>query len=134
MKKILNEKSDKLFRKLVQEEFGKVYSQKVIYIVFFLIFFTNILINVDHGSLPGCSNQIKKDLDMSDFQFGVIGAVVFGGLTFGSVFATAIYQKSNWIKPTLVLSILLNGLALFAFTLTDSFYLDTFLRILIGFF
>ena len=134
MKKILNEKSDKLFRKLVQEEFGKVYSQKVIYIVFFLIFFTNILINVDHGSLPGCSNQIKKDLDMSDFQFGVIGAVVFVGWPFGSVFATAIYHRSNWITPPLVLSILLNGLALFAFTLTDSFYLDTFLRILIGFF
>lgn len=71
---------------------------------------------------------------MSDFQFGVIGAVVFGGLTFGSVFATAIYQKSNWIKTTLVGSITLNGLALFAFTLTDNFYLDTFLRIMIGFF
>jgi hypothetical protein len=134
MKKILNEKSDLLFRKLVQHEFKKVYSQKLIIIVFFLIFYTNILINVDHGSLPGCSIQIKEDLDLNDFQFGVIGAVVFGGLTFGSIFATAIYSKSNWIKLTLVGSITMNGLALFAFTLTDDFYLDTFLRIVIGFF
>lgn len=102
--------------------------------MFFLIFYTNILINVDHGSLPGCSNQFKDDLDISDFKFGVIGSVVFGGLTFGSVFATAIFQKSAWIKPTLVGTITLNGIALYAFTLTDNFYLDTFLRIMIGFF
>ena len=100
----------------MQEEFSKTYSQKVIYIVFFIIFYTNILINVDHGSLPGCSIQIKADLSMSDFQFGVIGAVVFGGLTFGSIFATAIFQKSSRIKATLVGSITMNGLALFAFT------------------
>jgi len=25
----------------------------------------NVMINYDHGSLPGCSNQIKEDLNMN---------------------------------------------------------------------
>ena len=51
---------------LIQYEFLKVYNQYWIKIVFFLVFMTNILINVDHGTMPGGSDQIMKDLEINE--------------------------------------------------------------------
>lgn len=40
---------------MVLQEFDKWYSKRVIYMMFFLVFITNIMINIDHGVLPGCT-------------------------------------------------------------------------------
>ena len=40
---------------LIDEEFSKAYPKKNLYNVFYLVLFANILINVDHGTLPACS-------------------------------------------------------------------------------
>jgi len=39
--------------RLIAAEFETWYSPKIILAMFFLVFITNILINVDHGVLPG---------------------------------------------------------------------------------
>ena len=53
--KIADKLSEKLETKLIQEEFYKVYSPVAINILFYALFIGNILLNIDHGSLPGCS-------------------------------------------------------------------------------
>jgi len=123
-----------LERKLIDLEFYKIYSKKTINCTFFLVFLSNVFINVDHGSLPGCSNQIKADLNMNNFQFGILGSIVYGGLTLGAGIATGVYNKAKWIKPTLAASLLCNALSIWIFTLTNSFYFNAFLRFWIGFF
>jgi sugar phosphate permease len=133
-KKLISEKAEELERKLIDEEFYRHYNFKVIYAIFLLIFISNIFINIDHGSLPGCSVEIKKDLDMNDFEFGLLGSVVYGGLTLGSAVATGVYSKSKLVKPTLALTLFCNALCIYAFTTTDSFYFDAFHRFMIGFF
>jgi len=133
-KKFISEAAEKLEHKLIEKEFYKHYSHKVIYMLFVLIFLSNVFINVDHGSLPGCSTEIKADLFMNNFEFGMLGSVVYGGLTLGAGFATGIYSKSKWIKPALVSSLACNALAIWLFTLTNSFYFNAFLRFMIGFF
>jgi hypothetical protein len=40
---------------MAEAEFREHYSQTVIYSLFALIFLTNVLINVDHGTLPACT-------------------------------------------------------------------------------
>jgi len=102
--------------------------------VFMFVFFSNVFLNVDHGSLPGCSGQIKESLGMNNFEFGMLGSVVYGGLTIGAGVATGVFTKVNWIKPTLVGTLFCNSLAIWLFTLTNSFYFDAFLRFCIGFF
>jgi len=102
--------------------------------MFILVFVSNILINVDHGSLPGCSVIMKKDLDMTNLQFGMLGSVVYAGMTFGSTAAAGLYEKAKWIKMTLAFTLLLNSVCLVLFTVTDSFYFDGFIRFWIGFF
>ena len=99
-----------------------------------LVFLSNVFINVDHGSLPGCSVEIKQDLKMNDFEFGVLGSVVYGGLTLGSAVATGVYSKSKLVKPALALTLLMNALCIWLFTVSSSFYLNAFLRFWIGFF
>jgi hypothetical protein len=63
-----------------------------------------------------------------------LGSVVYGGLTVGAAFATGIYSNSNWVRPALAFTLLMNALCIWVFTLTDSFYFDAFLRFLIGIF
>ena len=121
-------------KELLSRELSKHYNQKVIYVVFVLIFLSNVFCNVDHGTLPGCSNQIKESVNINDVQFGTLGSVVYGGIVVGSVVATGIFSRSSWIKPIIVLTLALNSGSLFVFTLLDQFVIMAFLRFMIGFF
>jgi predicted MFS family arabinose efflux permease len=95
---------------------------------------SNILINVDHGSLPACVQDIQTDLGIHDFQFGILGSLVYAGITIGSAISSWIFQNSVFIKPSLYLSLLLNAISLILFTATNYFYVDAILRVLIGIF
>lgn len=98
------------------------------------MFIANILINIDHGALPGCYDQIRDKLQINKFQYGVLGSFVFAGLTFGSIVSTAIYSKGDLIKPTLLGSMIMNTIALLMFTTSTSYYFMLFLRAATGFF
>ena len=110
------------------------YNKYVIYSLFFLVFFSNILINVDHGTLPGSTEKIKEKLKINDFGFGILGSVVYAGLTCGSMFATMVFSYGNMIKPALSITLFLNAISLLGFTMSYNFYLSCILRTLIGFF
>jgi predicted MFS family arabinose efflux permease len=118
---------------LLEHEFFLNYNKKIIMIVFVTVFISNIYCNVDHGTLPGGSVAIKESLKLSDFQFGMLGSVVYGGMTVGAAIATGVYQKSHLIKPTLLCSLLFNLISLSVFALMTNFYLCAFFRFLIGF-
>mmetsp|Transcript_17687 Transcript_17687/g.29897 ORF Transcript_17687/g.29897 Transcript_17687/m.29897 type:complete len:442 (+) Transcript_17687:459-1784(+) len=133
-KKVIGEKAEDLKKRLVEEEFYKHYNEKTIHFIFILVFLSNVFINVDHGSLPGCSNDIKKDLNIGNLEFGTLGSVVYGGLTLGSAVATWVYQHDRWIKLTLAFTLALNSISIYLFTVTNSFAFDTYLRFMIGFF
>lgn len=44
---------------MAEAEFQSNYSPTIIYAQLFLIFFSNIMINVDHGTLPGSTKEIE---------------------------------------------------------------------------
>jgi hypothetical protein len=58
---------------------------------------------------------MMKKLNIGNFEFGLIGSIVFAGLATGSAFATYIYSFSDWIKTTLATTVIINGLCLFFF-------------------
>ena len=118
----------------MQEEFEKEYNPRALLGLFILIFLSNVLINVDHGALPGCFDQVKEKFAINNFQFGILGSVVFGGLTIGSAVAAGAYSKGEWIKPTLIVTLSMNALVLYLFTATTNFTLTIMFRALIGFF
>lgn len=115
-------------------EFNELYNRKIICSVFSLVFICNILINVDHGSLPGCHEQIKNKLNTDNFGFGVLGSIVYVGLIFGSIVASVLFSKGVWIKPTLIASLVFTGFFYWFFTLPTNFFLMIIIRGSIGFF
>lgn len=71
---------------------------------------------------------------MNLFQFGILGSIVYGGLTLGATLATGVFSYPKWIKPTIVFTLSMNGVMIFAFTQFNSFYVMAGIRFLIGFF
>ena len=59
------------------------YNRAVINFLFVLVFFSNLLINVDHGSLPAATLNLKNDLELDNVGLGVLGSLVYLGLTVG---------------------------------------------------
>jgi hypothetical protein len=53
--KMIKEKAQLLEQKMIMDEFYKIYDRNIISMMFFMIFLGNIMCNVDHGTLPGCS-------------------------------------------------------------------------------
>jgi hypothetical protein len=58
---------------------------------------------------------------------------VYAGLSLGATVAVVVYQKSNLIKPALVLSLASNAIAIYVFGRSSSFVIDFGLRFGIGF-
>ena len=83
--------------------------------LFALIFFSNILINVDHGTFPGATNAMLNSIPLSVDEFGIVGSIVYLGLTCGAALATPVFDKPSLIKPALFLSLLLNGVSLLGY-------------------
>lgn len=59
--------------------------------------------------------------------------MVYGGLTLGAAFATGLFQKSQFIKPTLFGSLFFNSVSLVIFSLVTNLYLCILVRFMIGF-
>lgn len=117
---------------IAEQEFQNNFEQTVIYSLFFLVFFSVIMINVDHGTLPGSTKEIEDKLSINNFGFGVLGSVVYGGLTFGSAMATMLFNRGEWIKPLLASSLFINSICLYLFTVSDNFLISCILRGLTG--
>jgi preprotein translocase subunit SecG len=54
--------------------------------LFFFFVFLQILMNIDHGTFPAATEEIKKDLNILDHELGLFGSLVFLGITIGIFF------------------------------------------------
>ena len=120
--------------RLAEVEYFNSYSSNIRYSLFAIIFMSNVLINIDHGSLPGGQEGIKYKGNMNNWSFGVLGSVVYLGLTLGSAVASAALSTGSLIKPTIASTLFLNAACLYGFTTTTSFYTMVLIRGLVGFF
>jgi hypothetical protein len=50
--------------RMVDARFTEEYPDKALYAVFVLLFLCSLLVNVDHGTLPGCSEAVKAKLNI----------------------------------------------------------------------
>jgi NO-binding membrane sensor protein with MHYT domain len=71
-------------------------------------------------------------LKINDFEFGLIGSVVYAGMAAGSVIASGLFNNASWIKSTIIGVVSLNAVAVWTFQITRNFYFDLFVRFVIG--
>ncbi len=53
--------------------------------IYSILFACNLLINVDHGTIPAATVKLKTDLGIDNVALGLLGSLVFFGLTLGNI-------------------------------------------------
>lgn len=67
-------------------EFYRHYRWSSIKLIYALLFFCNLLINIDHGTIPAATLNLKIDLGIDNVALGFLGSLVFLGLTLGNLY------------------------------------------------
>ena len=42
------------------------------------------MINMDHGILPACTEEVRKDIGLDNVDLGILGSIVYLGLVIGN--------------------------------------------------
>lgn len=103
------------------------------WIIFSIFVILNIMINVDNGTIPASTEEIKSSLNINDEQLGLFGSLVYLGNIFGSLVSLTLINKLNR-KYLLIASLALSGGFLFTFTIWSSLYFLFSNRVVVGMF
>ena len=99
-------------------------------IVFVLYLISNILISMDHGSIPASINELRQ-LTTYDQSIGLFGSLVYLGNIIGSIIFFQLINIYNR-KLLLLISLLGNTICLFTFVLIENIPFLFVNRILVG--
>jgi MFS family permease len=113
----------------VHRPFGK-FKRKLI---FLLIFYLNILINIDHGAIPAATTILKRELNLDNVSLGTIGSLVYLGLVLGAISAGPIFSaySSKWV---VCVGLITTCFFLYFFTVSESQFPLALSRVGCGFF
>ena len=115
----------------LQKENKFILYKSIRILVYFLLLFTIILINISSGLFPSSSIDIKETLQISDFQFGQF----FLYSSFGKIIASLIFIKLKKLtnrKIFLIFVTLINSAIFFVFYNSKNFWLFSFLKLILG--
>ena len=115
----------------LQKENKFILYKSIRILVYFLLLFTIILINISSGLFPSSSIDIKETLQISDFQFGQF----FLYSSFGKIIASLIFLKLKKLtnrKIFLIFVTLINSAIFFVFYNSKNFWLFSFLKLILG--
>jgi hypothetical protein len=79
----LNNKSNLILKRDNLESQNKKLSRNVRWLIFIILFLTTIFINMDHGTIPAATKDIKLDLNIDNNSLGIFGSLVFFGNLLG---------------------------------------------------
>lgn len=109
----------------------KPLSRKIRYLVFIIFCFMHSFLSISVGVLSSSILQIKKDLQINDNQFGIIGTSLGLGNIIGSILYTFLSDKISRKLIVIVAMTLCSGTHLFFF-LTNNYYFVLGIRFLSG--
>ena len=106
--------------------------RKTRWFVFVNLIFLCITQGLDQGTISGCTNEIIKDIEMSDIELGGFGGMVFLGTAFGCLFSFSAINKFNR-KCLVVVTVGMDVLSLTFITFTKNITLLYISRVITGF-
>ena len=111
---------------------GQVYlcRKKRMY-VFILLSLTNVVLNLDHGTIPAASNEIMKELNIDEATLGTFGSLVYFGFLLGSLLLIKIIDSFNRKKMTIIATIFM-AILMLTFTEINNIYFLFINRVLVG--
>eukprot|EP00474_Spongospora_subterranea_P010444 CRZ10902.1 hypothetical protein [Spongospora subterranea] len=101
-------------------------------VLVFIIYLTVLVaINIDSGAIPSSLECIKRSVHLSYFGEGLLGALVFIGVAFSSIFAGSVFGSQN-PKWVLTISVLFNGIASLSFAMATTTFALLASRTMVG--
>lgn len=100
-------------------------------IVFVLYLISNILISMDHGSIPASINELRQQLTSYDQSIGLFGSLVYFGNIIGSMIFFY-YINTFDRKLLLLISLVGNTICLFTFVVVENIPFLFLNRVLVG--
>ena len=98
--------------------------------VFILYLISNILISMDHGSIPASVNELRQ-ITSYDQSIGLFGSLVYFGSILGSLISFSLINTFD-IKLLILISLLGNSICLFTFVVIENIPFLFFNRVLVG--
>ena len=99
-------------------------------VVFILYLISNILISMDHGSIPASVNELRQ-LTSYDQSIGLFGSLVYFGSILGSLISFSLINTFD-IKLLLLISLLGNSICLYTFVIIENIPFLFFNRVIVG--
>jgi MFS family permease len=112
------------------EDSDQELSKKGRNIVFILYLISNILISMDHGSIPASVNELRQ-ITSYDQSIGLFGSLVYFGSILGSLISFSLINTFD-IKLLILISLLGNSICLFTFVVIENIPFLFFNRVLVG--
>ena len=116
---------------IAQKENKLILYKSIRVLVYFLLLFSIILINISSGLFPSASLEIKTHLQISDYQFGSF----FLYSSLGKIISSFLFlklKKFNNRKIFLTLISLINSIIVIIFYYSNNFPLFSFLKLILG--
>ena len=134
--KLLNSKPQKISESKVKENSEPslpiTLSRKVRWIVFAILIYAGVVMELDQGALSSTTDSLAKDMELNDSQLGGLGSMIFLGKSFGCLVFFSLINKINRKYMVLITSFLL-VLSLILTTQTKNLVLLYLCRIIAGF-
>lgn len=99
--------------------------------LFFILSTLNMLINMDHGTIPAASNEIKRELNINETALGTFGSLVYFGNLVGALFLIRMIDVLDR-KILLIFAVLTNAIMIYLFTQISNLWFLFFNRIMVG--
>lgn len=99
--------------------------------LFIVLALTNILLNMDHGTIPAATNEIMKELSIEEALLGTLGSLVYVGVLIGSFSLIKLIDITNR-KKLCFLTTIFNGLLIWSFTKVNNIPFLFINRIFVG--
>jgi len=134
---LIKESKGEILKKLRQDyrfrSLHRPFSKMKRKLIFLILFFINLLINVDHGAIPAATTTLKRELGLDMVSLGTIGSLVYLGLVLGALSAGPIFSNysSKWI---IVVGLISSCFFLYFFTVAETQFPLALCRIGCGFF
>ena len=130
--KNLNKCEDKIEKKKKKEK-PKIYLSRYIrMILFFLLLFFTVIVDLDAGIIVSCYKSFIHDLNMSDLQYGSLNSITTIGKIIALLFYMIIINK-NHRKFIIVFTAFLHGLFFYGYYINDNYYYISTLNFFISF-
>ena len=123
----INNKNSNLFN----EENNLILYKSIRILVYCLLLFSIILINISSGLFPSSSIEIKDHLEISDFNFGLFFLFSSLGKIAGSILFFTLKNINNR-KILLIIISSINSLICIGFFLSNNFLIFSLLKLIMG--